>query len=412
MPHFSYKGRDSGGKLVQGVLEGVDSNAVADRLVETGVTPIEITASASGAAAAEKGPGLLERLQQKKPARDDVLMFSRQMHTLLKAGVPIMGALKGLQDSTTTPAFGDVIQDLRESLDAGRELSAALSLHPTVFSPFYVSMVRVGEFTGQLEEIFLRLFDHMEFEKFMRDQVKAAIRYPIFVLATMALAVVIINLFVIPAFAKVFAGFKAELPLMTRVLIGFSKLMVAYWPGMLAALGAAYYGFRGFVNTDKGRVAWDRFKLRIPIAGKIVLKATMARFARSLSLALRSGVPVVQALTTVSHTVDNEYIAGRIHAMREGVERGDSVLRCATAAGVFTPVVLQMVAVGEESGALDDLLGEVADMYQRDVEYELKTLASQIEPILIVALGALVLILALGVFLPLWDLGNVALGKR
>jgi MSHA biogenesis protein MshG len=409
VPHFAYKGRDAGGKLVHGELEGADQNAVADRLMQTGITPLDI--SPSGAARASI-PGFLARLQDRKPARDDVLMFSRQMHTLLKAGVPIMGALKGLQDSTTSPAFAAVIQDLRESLDAGRELSVSLARHPKVFSPFYVSMVRVGEFTGQIEEIFLRLFEHMEFEKFMRDQVKAAIRYPVFVLATMALAIVIINLFVIPAFAKVFAGFKAELPYMTRLMIGVSNFSVAYWPVMAVGLGAAYYGFRGYVNTGKGRLVWDRLKLGIPVAGKIVHKATMARFARSLSLALRSGVPVVQALTTVSHTVDNEYIAARINAMREGVERGESVLRCAAVAGVFTPVVLQMVAVGEESGALDELLGEVADMYQRDVEYELKTLASQIEPILIVALGVLVLILALGVFLPLWDLGNVALGRR
>ncbi len=409
MPHFAYRGRDGGGKLVQGVVEGADSHAVADRLMATGVTPLEISPSA---APSDAGPGLWQRLQEKKPARDDVVMFSRQMHTLLKAGVPIMGALKGLQDSTTNVAFGAVIQDLRESLDAGRELSVSLARHPKVFSPFYVSMVRVGEFTGRLEEIFLRLFDHIEFEKFMRDQVKAAIRYPAFVLAVMALAIVIINLFVIPAFAKVFAGFKAELPFMTRLLIGFSKFTVAYWPVLAGVAVAVFYGARGYVNTVKGRLHWDRIKLRIPIAGKIILKATMARFARSLSLALRSGVPVVQALSTVSHTVENEYIAGRIQAMREGVERGDSELRCAAAAGVFTPVVLQMVAVGEESGALDDLLAEVADMYQRDVEYELKTLAAQIEPILIVTLGVLVLVLALGVFLPLWDLGSVALGKK
>ena len=409
MPHFAYRGRDGGGKLVQGVIEGADTHAVADRLMETGVTPLDISLSAAPGAA---GSGLLQRLQEKKPARDDVLMFSRQMHTLLKAGVPIMGALKGLQDSTTNSAFGAVIQDLRESLDGGRELSVSLAQHPKVFSPFYVSMVRVGESTGRLEEIFLRLFDHIEFERFMRDQVKAAVRYPIFVLATMAIAMVIINLFVIPAFAKVFAGFKADLPYVTRLLIGFSNLTLAYWPALAGAAAGAFYGFRGYVKTASGRLNWDRIKLRIPVAGKIILKATMARFARSFSLALRSGVPVVQALTTVSNTVDNDYIAGRIQAMREGVERGDSVLRCAAATGVFTPVVLQMVAVGEESGALDDLLGEVADMYQRDVEYELKTLASQIEPILIVALGVLVLILALGVFLPLWDLGSVALGKR
>jgi MSHA biogenesis protein MshG len=408
VPYFTYKGRDAGGKLVKGTLEGASSSAIADRLMATGVTPLDIAAAS---APAEKGPGFLRRLGKTNAGDEDVLMFSRQMHTLMKAGVPIMGALKGLQDSTTNEGFRDTIEDLRESLDAGRELSVALARHPSVFNPFYVSMIKVGEFTGRLEEVFLRLFDHLEFEKFMRDQVKSALRYPAFVVIAMAIAIVIINIFVIPAFAKVFAGFKAELPFMTKLLISFSNLMVAYWPVLLIGVAAAFYGFRAYTNSAVGRVAWDRFKLRIPIAGKIIHKATMARFARSLSLALRSGLPVVQALTTVADTVENEYVAGQIQKMRDGVERGDSVLRTATAAGVFTPVVLQMVAVGEESGALDDLLGEIADMYQRDVEYELKTLASQLEPVLIVGLGILVLILALGVFLPMWDLGGVALKR-
>lgn len=408
MPYFAYKGRDARGQLVAGVLEAADPGAVAGQLSGNGVTPVEITPSAPPK---EAGTGVLERLTAPKVTQLDVLLFSRQMYTLLKAGVPIMRALAGLQESTANRTLARVIQDIRESLDSGRELSVSLGRRPDVFTGFYVNMVRVGEFTGTLEEVFLRLFHHMEFEKFMREQVKSAIRYPAFVLATMALAIVIINLFVIPAFAKVYQGFKAGLPYMTKLLIGFSNFMVEYWPLMLAALVAAVFGFRAWVGTVAGRLKWDDWKLRIPVAGKIVLKATLARFARSFSLALRSGVPAVQALTVVAHTVDNEHIARRIELMREGVERGESVLRTAVAAGIFTPVVLQMVAVGEESGALDDLMGEIADMYQREVEYELKTLSSQIEPILVVCLGVLVLILALGVFLPIWDLGTAAFKK-
>jgi MSHA biogenesis protein MshG len=328
------------------------------------------------------------------------------MYTLLKAGVPIMRALAGLQESATNKTFAAVIQDLRESLDAGRELSAAMARQDDVFSQFYINMVRVGEMTGQLDEIFLRMFEHIEFEQFMRNQVKAAIRYPSFVIATMVVAIVIINLFVIPAFAKVYKGFNAKLPEMTQLLIGFSNFMVEWWPVMLVGVIGAFLGFRGWKRTRAGKLAWDEFKLRIPIAGKIVLKATLSRFARSFALAVRSGVPIVQALTTVAHTVDNDFIAGKIEKMREGVERGESVLRTAAVAGIFTPVVRQMIAVGEESGALDDLMQEIAEMYQREVEYELKTLSAQIEPILIIGLGVLVLILALGVFLPIWDLGK------
>lgn len=408
MPFFAYKGRNGRGEAVQGVLEGADSGAVAGQLFGLGITPLEIRSSAPP----KSGEGLKFGFGRKKVTHTEVLLFSRQMYTLLKAGVPIMGALKGLEESTSNPTFAEVVRDLRESLDTGRELSVSLARHPEVFGQFYTSMVSVGEQTGRLEEVFLRLFHHLEFEKFMREQVKSAIRYPSFVVATMAVAIVIINIFVIPAFAKVYAGFKAELPLMTKVLIGFSNFMVEYWPYLLAALVGAFFGARAWVNTPAGRMTWDRLKLRIPVAGTIIQKATLARFARSFSLAFRSGVPVTSGLGMVANTVENVYISERIVRMREGVERGESVLRTARDAGVFTPVVLQMIAVGEESGALDDLTGEIADLYQREVEYDLKHLSSQIEPILIVMLGILVLILALGVFLPIWDLGTAATAKK
>ena len=404
MAYFAYTARNSGGELVQGVLESADSGAVASQLFSLGVTPVEITPTSAPPAVAFSGG--LGRWSADKITQTDLMLFSRQMYTLLKAGVPIMRALAGLQDSTTNKAFAAVIGNVRESLDSGRELSPSLARQPHVFTAFYINMVRVGEMTGQLEEIFLRMYHHIEFEQFMRNQVKSAIRYPSFVIVTMAIAIVIINLFVIPAFAKVYKGLNAKLPLMTEVLIGFSDFMVAWWPLLLLALAGAIVGFTWWTRTRAGKLTWDELKLGIPIAGKIILKATLSRFARSFALALRSGVPIVQALTTVAQTVDNDFIAGKIEKMREGVERGESVLRTASSSGVFTPVVLQMVAVGEEAGSLDDLMQEVADMYQRDVEYELKTLSSQIEPILIVCLGVMVLILALGVFLPMWDLGK------
>jgi len=409
VPFFSYKGRDGRGEPVQGVLEGADSGAVAGQLFGLGIIPLEITPSAPPRS--ETG-GFAIRFGKNKVTHTEVMLFSRQMYTLLKAGVPIMGALKGLQDSTENQRFAKVVGDLRESLDTGRELSASLARHPEVFNPFYVAMVSVGEQTGRLEEVFLRLFKHIEFEQFMRDQVKAAIRYPSFVVATMAIAIVIINIWVIPAFAKVYQGFRAELPAMTKALIGFSNFMVAYWPYLLVVLFLAVAGFRMWSSSRAGRLRWDRMKLSIPIAGPIIQKATLARFARSFSLAFSSGVPVTSGLTMVANTVDNDFIAGRINAMREGVERGESVLRVSRDTGIFTPVVLQMIAVGEESGALDDLMAEIADMYQREVEYDLKNLSAQIEPILVVLLGVLVLILALGVFLPIWDLGQAAMGKK
>jgi MSHA biogenesis protein MshG len=409
VPFFTYKGRDGRGEAVQGVLEGADSGAVAGQLFGSGIVPLEITPSAPPR---EKNEFLDKLFNKGKVSHTDVLLYSRQMFTLLKAGVPIMGALKGLEDSTDNKRFAEVVRDVRESLDTGREMSASLARHPDVFSQFYTSMVSVGEQTGRLEEVFLRLFEHLEFEKFMREQIKAALRYPSFVIATMGVAIVVINIFVIPAFAKVYQGFKTELPLMTKVLIGFSNFMADNWYFILAAFIGLVFAFRAWTASARGRMQWDHIKLRIPIAGPIVLKATLARFARSFSMAFRSGVPVTSALAMVAGTVDNVFVAERINRMREGVERGESILRTARDAEVFTPVVLQMIAVGEESGALDDLTSEIADLYQREVEYEIKNLSAQIEPILIVALGIMVLILALGVFLPIWDLGNAALGKK
>jgi MSHA biogenesis protein MshG len=411
LPFFAYKARNARGELLRGVLEGADSGAIADQLFGTGVTPVEIVPTTRSVTAGGAQPQWWDRLTEKKVTSLDVQLFSRQLYTLLKSGVPIMRGLAGLQESAISSAFGRVIKDLRESLDSGRELSAAMRRHPAVFSNFYLAMVRVGEMTGRLEEVFLRLFDHLEFDRSMRERVKSALRYPSFVVAAMVGAIAIVNIFVIPQFVKVFASFHAELPLMTRVLIASSAFMVDYWLVIVVALAGAVLGVRAWIATPAGRYAWDMRKLRLPLAGKIIVKGTMARFARSFALAQRSGVPIVQALTLVSQTVDNAYLAARIEQMRDGVERGESILRTSVTAGIFTPIVLQMIAVGEESGTLDELMDEIAQMYEREVDYELKTLSSQIEPILITFLGVMVLVLALGIFLPIWDLGKAALHK-
>ena len=409
MAFFAYKARNARGELVEGVLESADSGGVADQLFNSGITPVDIVPTEKTATSGEGG--WWARLTEEKVRSIDVQLFSRQLYTLLKAGVPIMRSLACLHESSISKSFARVLRDLRDSLDSGRELSAAMRRHPDVFSLFYISMVRVGEMTGRLEEIFLRLFDHLEFDRDMKERIRTALRYPMFVIIAMVVAMAIINLFVIPAFAKVYAGFNAQLPLITRILIKTSEFTVQYWPLFLALIVGAVLAFRLYIATLDGAYRWDRFKLRFPIMGKILLKGTMARFARSFALASRSGVPIIQALSVVAQTVDNKYIESRVEQIRDGVERGESILRASVTAGVFTPVVLQMIAVGEETGELDSLMDEIADMYEREVDYELKTLSSQIEPILILALGVLVLILALGVFLPIWDLGKVVLSK-
>jgi MSHA biogenesis protein MshG len=413
---YAYTGRNAEGP-VAGELEAASPAAVADALLARGVTPLRIQAAgaargnAPGAANAADGADALAPLKawlQPAVQLTDLLLFSRQLHTLLRSGVPILRALAGLQESATSVRLKAALGQVRHSLESGIELSMCLAQHALVFDAFYVAMVRVGEMTGRLDEVFLRLFRHLEFELFMGQQVKTALRYPAFVMAAMAVAVGVINVMVVPAFADVFKSFNAQLPLATRLLMGASEFTIRF--GWVLALGAvgAFVGFRRWAATPAGRETWDRWRLRLPLAGKIVHKATLSRFARSLSLALKSGVPIEQALSVVAQVVDNRHIAHKVEGMRTAVERGESILRAAVASGIFTPVVLQMIAVGEETGAIDELMEEVADLYSNDVQYELKTLSQQIEPILIVFLGALVLVLALGVFLPVWDLGRVA----
>ena len=409
MATYAWRGRNGRGELVEGRLDAVGEGAVADQLVSMGVAPVHIAAAPESVQAGE--PDWWTRLNRKPVTVEDILVFSRQMYTLSKAGVPILRAFAGLQASAIKPAMVEILQDIRSSLDQGRELSVALQRHVGVFGPFYVSMIRVGEMTGRLTEVFLRLNEHMEFERDVRERIKQAMRYPTFVILAMAVALVVINIFVIPVFAKVFAGFNAELPLVTRGLLGFSSWMVAWWHVLLAGTVLAAMAVRAYLRTPEGRYRWDSRKLKLPIVGDIILKATLARFARSFALSSQSGVPLVQALTVVAQTVDNAYIGSRIEQMRDGIERGESISRCAAATGVFTPVVLQMLAVGEETGELDSLLFEIAGMYERETDYNIKGLSAAIEPLLLSVIAVLVLILALGVFLPLWSMGQAAMGR-
>jgi MSHA biogenesis protein MshG len=406
MPLFQYKGRNQRGEAVRGHLEAVSPDAVALQLMNSGVIPIDI-----GVAQVQEDvfAALKARLAASTPiSLTDLSLFSRQMYTLLKAGVPIMQALRGLRDSTQNPALAKVIASIGESLDTGLDLTSALRRHPRVFSPLYVNMVQVGETTGSLQEVFLQLAIYLEREKDTRDRIKSATRYPSFVVAAMVIALFIINMFVIPTFAKVFAGFKIELPLATKMLIASSNFTVAYWPVMLMTIIVAFFALRYYLRTPEGRYRWHKMKLGIPVIGKVIYKATLGRFARALAVMMKSGVPLVQGMTVISRAVDNDYISDRIVQMRDGVERGETIARTAAATGMFPSLVIQMITVGEDTGAVDELMFNVADYYEREVDYDISNFSTALQPILIVILSTMVFILALGVFLPMWDLVQVA----
>ncbi|MDE2076212.1 MAG: type II secretion system F family protein [Burkholderiales bacterium] len=406
MPQFAYFGRNANREPVEGRMEAASVANVADLLNQTGITPVSITEVPQVQQASE----VIGRLMGKERVTDvDLMMFTRQFYTLTKAGVPIIRALRGLELSTQQRSLKKLYVELAQALESGVELSQAMTRRDDVFDPFYISMVRVGESAGRLEEVFLGLFEHLEFQKYISEQVKSALRYPSFVVLAMIVAVAIINVFVIPAFAKVFASLHAELPLMTRILMATSQFTLTWWPAVLAAVVAAWVGWKQFLKTEMGRLKWDRFKLRLPIVGELIEKGVLAQGMRSLALVFRSGVPVVQGLTLSAQVIDNAYISQALTAMRSQVERGDSLLTASQRSGVFPPLVLQMIMVGEESGTLAEMFEEIGQMYQRDMEYGLKTLAQKIEPILLVLMGAMVLVLALGVFLPMWDLGKAAI---
>ncbi len=405
MPLYSYKARGTRGDLLEGQLDATSADAVAAQLLNGGITPVDIREQAIRA---DGLAGLKINLGSRAPDLGDLILFSRQMYTLIKAGVPLIRGLRRLSDSSRNPRMVEILDEVTESLESGQELGNSLARYDDIFSSLFISLVRVGENTGRLDEAFLRITEYLELERETRDAVKAALRYPVFVIIAIAIAMGVINVMVIPAFAKVFAQFNAELPWATQMLMSISAFCVSYWPHMLGLLVLAIVGVRAWVRTEDGRYRWDKWKLRLPVVGGIIERATLGRFARAFAITASAGVPLIQALAVVARAVDNEYVGDRIREMRNGIERGDSLSRTAAATGMFTPLVLQMIAVGEETGAVDDLMEEVAGFYEREVSYDLKNLSAAIEPILLLAVGAMVLVLALGVFLPMWDLSSAA----
>lgn len=405
MQHFLYEGRNRRGELVKGRIESPTTQAVAQWMMGTGIVPVKISADAKK----DDTDSVLGRLKGRGTlTATDLLLFTRQLGTMVRAGLPLMQALSGMQKSSGNPKLAALLGKLREDLDQGLELSQAMARHPEFFDDYYVSMIRVGEGAGRLDEVFVRLFAQLEFERDMRQKIKGALRYPTFVVIAIAIAVAILTIFVIPVFAKVYAGMKVELPLLTRVLLAVSDFAVNWWWAVLAFLGACFYGFRLWTGQPAGRYRWDKFKLRLPLVGGIFNKAGIARFCLSFSIACKSGVPIDQAFTLVAKVVDNAFFERRIHGMREGITRGETMLQIAQASGIFQAMELQMISVGEATGEMEKMMEQVAQMYQEELQYEVSRLGDAIEPILLAVMGGLVLVLMLGIFLPLWDLGQLA----
>lgn len=410
MIQFTYKGRDNSGNSVQGELEARSLNAALDDLKRLQILPIQVK---EGKKISNKSKSMFQLdvsdiFKSKKVAADDLILFCRQMYALTRSGIPIIRALTGLADAARNPYFSEVLRDVVRILQTGTELGASLSQYPKVFSPLFSAMIKMGETTGRLDLAFKQLISHLELEKNTQKQIKSATRYPTFVILAISVALGVVNWLVIPSFSSTFKKLGADLPAATKILMATSNFTLQYWWLMILIAVVTSAATYKYIHTPKGRLNWDRIKLKLPLIGSILERITLGRFTRPFAMMLGSGVPLLQALTVSSRTVGNKHIGEAIENMQAGIERGETLLAVAGNANIFTPLVLQMIAVGEETGKVDEMLNDVSDFYEQEVEYDLQRLAESIEPILLVFMGGIVLVLALGVFLPMWDLAGGA----
>lgn len=410
MPQFSYAGKSAQGGPLKGIIEAASAQAAAQALLSQNIVPISIEETKKVSGTNNSSGFDIGSLLEQKVGLDEMIIFSRQMYSLLKAGIPIIRAIKGLSENASHKRFQEILKDIADQLEQGRSLSSAMVKYEKVFTRLTISVVVVGENTGKLDDVFLQLALYFEREQETRKRIKSALRYPTFVLIALAIAMFILNLFVVPVFTQMFERFDTELPIMTRVLIGTSNFFVNYWWLILIVLIATIISVKQYVNSTNGRLKWDKFKLKLPVVGSIIERSLLARYSRSFSMILRAGVPLTAGLSLTADAVDNAHMQMRIKTMRQGIEKGDSLLRVSKNSDLFSTLVLQMIAVGEETGRLEQLLEESADYYEREVDFDLKSLTAKIEPILIGFVAVMVLILALGIFTPMWNMMSAVKG--
>ncbi|MGA8204352.1 MAG: type II secretion system F family protein [Woeseiaceae bacterium] len=404
MALYGYMARDGQRKAVRGELEGRGRTEVAEYLFKQGLTPVTISERRAAVR-------LLATLRQRlagPPQLVDLIFFCRQMYSITKGGLALHRGVRTLAQVVRHPRLKAALVEMRRYLDEGRALSEAMSAQRGVFPPLVINLIRVGEHTGRLDVALAELQKNLEVEHTTSRRIKAALRYPVLVVVAIGIALVIVTLFVIPVFAGVFANFGAELPVITRVLLAVSSFAQHWWLAVAGAVAAGIAGLRTFVKTDRGAQLWGRWSLSVPLFGPLLKKAALARFCRTLAMCMRAGIVIDQAVSAVAAASGNRYFAQRLGSMRERIAQGESLTAAARQAGFFTQLVMQMITTGEETGRLEEMLEEAATFYEREVEYDVTMLGEYVEPVLLVLVSGLVLMLALGIFLPMWDLARVA----
>lgn len=392
MPTFAYTFRDSMGTVRSGTSEAESAEILRKRLQEQGFTVTEVRQIR-----AQRPGGGWGRVKL-----SDLAIFCRQFSTMQDAGVSIVRSLDVLAQQTQSPKLRRILVDIQAEVEAGQTLSKAMSKYPNVFSNLFIGLIRAGEVGGVLEESLQRLAAFLEADVALRRKVRAAMVYPAIVVIVALLIVIGLVTFILPKFFDVFKdlGIK-EFPVMTRMLMDFSNFLTSRWYVMIAVVVLVVIAFRMFVRTRIGRRLYDRLKLKLPVFGPLNHKIALARFSRTLSTLLSSGVPILQALETVAGTVANEIIAEAVMEARARIREGDRIGPPLEKSGMFPPMVVHMISIGEESGALDQMLSKVADFYESEVESTLQSLTSAIEPVLIVLLGGMVGFIVISLLLPL-----------
>jgi type IV pilus assembly protein PilC len=397
---YQYKVKDHGGKMIEGSLEAESPALVANKLRQMGYVPIAIDMKQTKGVRREiKIPGLSDRVKLQ-----DLSIFARQFATMIDSGLSLLRSLQILAVQTESQALATVVGQVRQDVESGSSLSQAFGHYPKVFNRLFVAMVRTGESGGVLDEVLLQLASTIEKQVELRRKIRSAMTYPAVVLGLVSLILTAMLLFIVPLFKGFYKELNGTLPLLTRVLITMSDWFVKLFPVVVLLVIIAVVMFRRWIATDEGRSRWDRFKLRVPVFGKLVHKTALARFARTFSVLLRSGVPILEALEITKDTAGNWVVARALDDVQAGVKIGEPISKPLERHAVFPPMVTQMMAVGEESGALDTLLEKIANFYDQEVEATVNALTSLLEPILIMVLGACVGTMVIALYLPMFNI--------
>jgi MSHA biogenesis protein MshG len=407
MPSYSYKGRNAEGKVEAGIFEGVSADDIANKLMAKKIIPTDIRAKVVSAASNKKGAsrkGITLNLGMGRVKLEELSIFSQNMATMLDAGVPIVTAVKQLAETSSSHKLAKALADVADHLQSGQTMTSALRKHPRVFSGMYCNIIDVGENTGQLETAFDQLSTYLINEANTHKRIKSAMRYPKIVITALIAATAVINIFVVPKFSAFFSTMGKKLPFATQLLISSSDFFINYWYWIVIILGLGIFAMRLVLATPAGKEKWDRYKLKMPVFGKLLMHILITQFSWSFSLMLKSGMPILRGLQLVEESTQNAYFKSHVRQIRLDIQSGKTLPQALAISGIFSTLVLQMIMVGEESGKTADMFAKIAQSYEKDTDYQIQKFSDMLEPTLLIFMGLMVLVLALGIFMPMYSM--------